>query len=261
VIPERLVPGTSSWELYQVEHKQRYEWASKYCRDKRVLDVACGIGYGSAILAQHGANHVVGLDISPEAIAFGTKEYQAANLLLRTGDACNLPFDDSMFDVVVSFETIEHLKDPERLLAEISRVLKPEGRCICSSPNRDFVPSAGHKEANPFHFSEMSYAEFDQLFSRYFDVSERFSQTHSEAYLRHLEFFRELDQRLKPIRFSRLLRIENKIRRLLGRNGLEVIESLPERVARATPGDYIIEPLYETSQNLLTLIFVGRKRS
>jgi hypothetical protein len=79
--------------------------------------------------------------------------------------------------------------------------------------------------------------------------------------LRHLEFFRELDQRLKPIRFSRLLRIENKIRRLLGRNGLEVIESLPERVARATPGDYIIEPLYETSQNLLTLIFVGRKRS
>jgi hypothetical protein len=107
----------------------------------------------------------------------------------------------------------------------------------------------------------MSYAEFDQLYSRYFDVSERFSQTHSEAYLRHLELLRELDQRLKPIRFSRLLRIENKIRRLFGRNGLEVIESLPERVARATPGDYIIEPLHEISQNLLTLIFVGRKRS
>jgi len=259
VIPERLVPGTSSWELYQVEHKQRYEWASKYCRDKRVLDVACGIGYGSAILARHGASQVVGVDISPEAIAFGAKEYQAANVFLTTGDACNLPFDEPMFDVVVSFETIEHLKDPERLLAEISRVLKPDGLCICSSPNRDFVSSSGHKESNPFHFSEMSYAEFVQLFGRYFDVSEHFSQTHSEAYLRHLEFLRELDQRLKPIRFSKVLRIENKIRRLLGRNALEVIESLPEGVARAAPGDYIIEPLYEISRSLLTFIFVGRK--
>lgn len=260
MIPERLVPGTAAWDLFEVEHKQRYEWAAKYCRDKTVLDVACGIGYGSAILANRGASHVTGIDISPEAIAFGTHQYQAANLLLTTGDACNLVFEDSSFDVVVSFETIEHLKEPEKLLAEISRVLKPKGLCVCSSPNRDFMPSSGPKETNPFHFSEMTYEEFDQLFSRYFDISERFSQTHSEAYLRHLDFLRELDQRLKPIRFSRLLRIENKIRGMLGRNGLH-FESLPERVGRATPGDYVIEPLYEASEKLLTLIFVGSKKS
>src|SRR5829696_7849474 len=119
VIPERLVPGTVAWDLFQVEHKQRYEWAAKYCRDRRVLDVACGIGYGSAILAQRGAKQVTGIDISTEAIAFGTKEYQASNLLLTTGDACNLAFEDSSFDVVVSFETIEHLREPEQLLAEV----------------------------------------------------------------------------------------------------------------------------------------------
>src|SRR5882724_12375095 len=102
-IPERLVPGTLEWDLYQVEHKQRYDWASGYCKDKRVLDVACGTGYGSAILAQKGAARVVGIDISIEAVATNGK--QPTRLSLANGDACNLPFDDDAFDVVVSFET------------------------------------------------------------------------------------------------------------------------------------------------------------
>ena len=258
VIPERLVPGTLAWELYQVEHKQRYQWASDYCKGKRVLDAACGTGYGSAILTRSGAATVVGVDISFEAIApNGTGRPMRA--LLANSDACNLPFKCDTFDVVVSFETIEHLANPERLLAEISRVLKPGGTCICSSPNRDFLPSSGHKESNPFHLSEMSYAEFNQLFGRYFDISERFSQTHSEGYVRHLELLRELDQRLRPLRFSRLLRMERKVRGLLGRDSLD-IQSLPPRLACAVPGDYIIEPLHEVSPNLLTFIFVGKRR-
>src|SRR6266436_4907496 len=172
-VPERLVPGTLAWDLYQVEHKQRYEWASGYCQGKRVLDVACGTAYGSTILAQRGAAHVVGVDISVQAIASNGK--RPARLALANGDACCPPFDDDSFEVVVSFETIEHLANPELLLAEISRVLRPGGICICSSPNRDFVPSSGKKEVNPFHPSEMSYAEFNQLFGKYFAISERFS--------------------------------------------------------------------------------------
>ena len=57
-VPERLVPGTLSWELYKVEHQQRYQWASKYCDGKDILDVACGVGYGSEILARQGAASV-----------------------------------------------------------------------------------------------------------------------------------------------------------------------------------------------------------
>lgn len=254
-IPERLVPGTLAWDLYQVEHKQRYDWASGYCKGKTVLDVACGTGYGSAILAQTGAAQVVGVDISIEAIATNGK--QPRRLCLANGDACNLPFDDGTFDVVVSFETIEHLASPELLLAEISRALKPGGLCICSSPNRDFLPSSGAKEVNPYHLSEMSYEEFNQLFGKYFEISDRFSQTHSEAYRRHLELLREVDERLRPIRFSRLLRMEEKIRKLLGRDPLDYQDSLSPVLGRAVPGDYVIEPLREPSADLLTFIFVG----
>jgi ubiquinone/menaquinone biosynthesis C-methylase UbiE len=258
-VPERLVPGTLAWDLYQVEHKQRYEWALDYCQGLRVLDVACGTAYGSTILAQRGAAQVVGIDISVEAVASNGE--RPARLALANGDACNLPFDDNSFEVVVSFETIEHLSSPEHLLMEISRVLKPGGVCICSSPNRDFFPFSGKKETNPFHISEMSYEEFDDLFARYFEVSERFSQTHSPMYIRHLQLLRELDERLKPIRFSRLLRIENKVRKFLGRDPLHGPECLSARLSRAVAGDYVIEPLHEATSDLLTFILVGKSKA
>jgi SAM-dependent methyltransferase len=258
-VPERLVPGTLAWDLYQVEHIQRYEWALDYCQGKRVLDVACGTAYGSTILAQRGAAQVVGVDISIEAVTSTGK--RPTRLALANSDACKLPFTAHTFDVVVSFETIEHLASPEHLLEEISRVLKPGGLCICSSPNRDFLPSSGKKEINPFHISEMSYEEFDGLFAKYFEVSERFSQTHSEMYIRHLQLLREVDERLKPIRFSRLFRIENKIRGLLGRDPLHGVDGLSARLSRAVPGDYVIKPLHETSSDLLTFIFVGKGKA
>ena len=258
-VPERLVPGTVAWDLYQVEHKQRYQWAVDRCKGKRVLDLACGTGYGSAILAQSGAAQVVGVDISIEAVASNGK--RPPRLALANSDACKLPFNASTFDVVVSFETIEHLASPELLLSEISRVLKPGGLCICSSPNRDFLSSSGVKETNPFHISEMSYAEFNELFEKYFEVSDRFSQTHSETYLRHLETLRELNERLRPIRFSMLLRLEAGIRKLLGRTSLDNQGSLSSVLERAVPGDYVIEPLHEATSDLLTFIFVGKRKA
>ncbi|HKR61659.1 MAG TPA: hypothetical protein VJS64_18375, partial [Pyrinomonadaceae bacterium] len=107
--------------------------------------------------------------------------------------------------------------------------------------------------------SEMSFAEFNQLFAKYFVVSGRFSQTHSEGYRRHLEMLREVNQRLRPIRFSRLLRMEAKIRELLGRSPLDYSDSLSPVLGRAVPGDYVIEPLQEASSDLLTFIFVGKR--
>jgi ubiquinone/menaquinone biosynthesis C-methylase UbiE len=257
-VPERLVPGTIAWELYQVEHKQRYEWVTNYCAGKKVLDLACGTGYGSEILARNDASTVVGVDISADAVASKGKGLRGAFFL--SADACKLPFSDHTFQVVVSFETIEHLENPERLLAEVARVLQSGGLCICSSPNRNFKPFTGGKEANPFHLSEMTYDEFDRLFTKHFDIVARFSQTHSEGYLRHLQLLRELNERLKQLRFSRLLRIEKKIRTLLGRDSFNGVESLPAGLGRAVPGDYVIEPLNEPSDRLLTFIFVGRAR-
>jgi len=255
-VPERLVPGTTAWDLYEVEHRQRYDWAAKYCAGRQVLDVACGVGYGSEILLQAGASRVVGVDLAFEAISPNGHKRQA---LFTNADAGRLPFADRTFEAVVSFETIEHVPQPELVLKEIARVLKDDGICICSSPNRDFQPFAGQKEENPFHISEMSFAEFDQLFTKYFSVTERFSQTHSERYVRHLQLLRELDARLKPIRFSRLLHLENRIRTWLGRESLNGLQSLPEQLTRAVAGDYVIEPLGEVSDRLLTFVFVGKK--
>jgi 2-polyprenyl-3-methyl-5-hydroxy-6-metoxy-1,4-benzoquinol methylase len=257
-VSERLVPGTLAWEFYRVEHQQRYEWASKYCAGKDILDVACGVGYGSEILALEGAANVIGLDVSFEAVAFGGAK-QSSPAIFLNADASHLPFDSGTFDVVVSFETIEHLPHPELFLAEVSRVLKSGGLCICSSPNLDFMPSTGHKEDNPFHLSEMSYADFNRLFIKHFEVSERFSQTHSEIYIRHLDLLRELEQRFRAVRFNRLFRMEGKIRGLLGRDALE-IPSLPTRLERAVPGDYVIKPLDQPSVDLLTFILVGKAR-
>lgn len=255
-VPERLVPGTLTWELYEVEHKQRYEWAAKYCAGQTVLDVACGVGYGSEIIRESGATRVIGVDLEVGAISNGN----GRQALFANADACRLPFADRSFDAIVSFETIEHVHEPEALLREFTRVLKPHGICICSSPNRDFQPFwGGHKEVNPFHISEMNYGEFERLFTRYFSVSERYAQTHSESYIRHLQLLRELDARLKPIRLSRLLRLEKKIRHWLGRDSLDGLESLPTQLTRGVPGDYILTPLREPANNLLTFIFVGGK--
>jgi ubiquinone/menaquinone biosynthesis C-methylase UbiE len=256
-VPERLVPGSEAWRLYEVEHRQRYQWAARYCSGRRVLDVACGVGYGSEILRQAGATIVIGVDLAFEA--FPANGHRAQTLFANA-EACRLPFGDGTLDAVVSFETIEHVPHPERLLQEIRRVLKRDGICICSSPNRDFQPFAGSREPNPYHISEMSFAEFDRLFTKYFLVTERFSQSHSESYIRHLQLLRELDARLKPIRFSRLLRMENKIRQLLGRDSLNGLGSLPPQLVRAVSGDYLIEPLRDPATNLLTFIFVGEPK-
>jgi len=254
-VPERLIPGTLAWDLYSVEHRQRYEWASKYCKNQTVLDVACGVGYGTEILARQGAQTVVGVDI-----AYDTFQPTGGRALFTGADIATLPFANETFDVVVSFETIEHIPNPETLLREISRVLKPGGLCICSSPNRDFLPASGERELNPFHISEMSYEEFRKLFEKYFHIADQFSQTHAPAYLRHLELLREIDARLKPIRFSRLMRWEKQLRKLLGKESWNGLESLPVQVTRAVPGDYIIEPLEKVTPNLLTLILIGHKR-
>src|SRR5262245_34302247 len=96
-VPERLVAGTLAWELYEVEHKQRYEWAANYCQGKTVLDAACGTGYGSEILRQSGAAKVIGVDLALDAISANGQPRRA---LLTNADACRLPFADQSFDAV-----------------------------------------------------------------------------------------------------------------------------------------------------------------
>ena len=151
---ERMVPEASDPQTFW-EHVYRYRFAADYVRGKRVLDIACGEGYGTASLVKSGAAGVIGVDVSPEACEHARRKY---GIDTRVGDAQSIPVADAAVDVVVSFETIEHVKDPAKFLAECRRVLAPGGTFVISTPNRDVYSAEGHH--NPFHCAEMNRAEF-----------------------------------------------------------------------------------------------------
>lgn len=161
-LPE--VPGD-----WTAEHMHRYALAAGLCAGKRVLDAACGEGYGSALLAST-AESVVGVDISAEAVAFAAGKYTAGNLEYRRGSVTDLSgagLGDHEFDVVVSFETIEHLTEQDAMLQELRRVLKPEGLLIISSPDkREYSDIPSYH--NEYHVQELYRDEFEALLGTYF---------------------------------------------------------------------------------------------
>ncbi len=156
---ERLTTETSG--QVEIEHLHRYFLARELCRGCDVLDVASGEGYGSALLAQT-AKSVVGVEISDDAFAHAVASYPRPNLRFLQGDARQLPLEPSSVDVVVSFETLEHFFEHDRFVKEARRVLRPGGRLIFSSPERD-VYSPDGSAANPYHAHELSRRELEQL--------------------------------------------------------------------------------------------------
>jgi SAM-dependent methyltransferase len=156
---ERLTTATAG--QVEIEHLHRYFLARALCRDREVLDVASGEGYGTALLAQT-ALSVIGVEVSAEAVAHAAEAYRQPNLRFLKGDARRLPLDDASVDTVVSFETIEHLYEHDRFLAEVRRVLRPGGRFIISTPERDIYSPSG-SNANPYHVRELTRAEFSGL--------------------------------------------------------------------------------------------------
>ncbi|MEQ1519126.1 MAG: class I SAM-dependent methyltransferase, partial [Usitatibacteraceae bacterium] len=140
-----------------------------------VLDVASGEGYGSALMATV-AQSVSGLDVSRDAVTHARAAYATRlNLDYSEGNCAKLPFGDATFDVLVSFETIEHIHEQEAFLDEIKRVLKPAGLLIMSSPNRaEYSDARGY--SNEFHVKELYRAEFADLLRARFEHLRWFSQ-------------------------------------------------------------------------------------
>lgn len=157
-----------------LEHIHRYLIARDAVKNLCVLDIACGEGYGSAMLAET-ALQVFGVDISAMAIDHAQSVYKMANLAFMVGAADRIPLPDDSVDAVVSFETIEHHDKHNEMLAEIKRVLRPGGTLIVSSPDKkEFSEIPGH--SNPFHVKELYAQEFRDLISSHFTTVRFYGQ-------------------------------------------------------------------------------------
>ncbi len=157
---ERFVPGTKG-EIW-IEHWHRYHFASRWVGGKRVLDVACGEGYGSALLAR-GAASVVGVDISPQAIDHAKATYaRLGNVEFVRASCTSIPLESASIDVAVSFETLEHIAEQAQFLDELARVLKPGGVLLLSCPNK-LEYSDKRAFVNEFHVKELYREELAAL--------------------------------------------------------------------------------------------------
>ncbi|WFO52668.1 methyltransferase domain-containing protein [Aeromonas veronii] len=168
-------------------HIYRYKFACDYIRPgDRVLDAACGLGYGSHVIAhQSKAKSVLGVDGSRFAIEYANATYADESTKYMEG---YLPdtlssYSDASFDIIISFETLEHVENPESVLNEFYRLLSPGGRLITSVPN-DWSDESG-EDPNPFHFHVYKLEKFDSQLGALFDIESYFAQTADRVKLLH----------------------------------------------------------------------------
>ena len=168
-------PTTPWW----AEHCSRYAYAARHVSGARVLDVASGAGFGARMLADAGASYTVGCDLSPEALRQSRADFGRPGLTFVPADATMLPFLDHAFDVVVSFETLEHLVERDRFITELHRVLKPRGTLFLSTPNYAITRAYAR---NPFHLHEYMRDELADVLQRTFDDVTLYGQDLSARY-------------------------------------------------------------------------------
>lgn len=172
---ERMVP-----ELYRSEadyilylrHLFAYETAAARLEPAdAVLDIGCGAGYGTRLLSDH-ARHVTGVDVSADTVAAAAAAYASNSCAFMAYDGTRLPFADGQFDAVTSFQTIEHVTDDGRFVAEAARVLKPGALFVLTTPNRATRLREGQRPWNRFHVREYSSAQLAAVLSNSFSEVE-----------------------------------------------------------------------------------------
>jgi 2-polyprenyl-3-methyl-5-hydroxy-6-metoxy-1,4-benzoquinol methylase len=180
---EQLVPEKISARLSE-EHYLRYSFALSFVKNKMVLDIACGTGYGSKLLSTK-AKNVAGVDISKECIAFAKKNYSNGNIMYYAASVDTCLFPEASFDVICSFETIEHLENELRIkyLTNLRRWLRRDGILILSTPNKRVTSPFSIKPLNTFHVLEYTRNGLIDELSPYFRIEEILGQRLTKKYL------------------------------------------------------------------------------
>jgi 2-polyprenyl-3-methyl-5-hydroxy-6-metoxy-1,4-benzoquinol methylase len=220
---ERWVPGFI-WPLNEREHLSRYNLASAHVQGKTVLDLASGSGYGSFLLATEGkASEVVACDLDQSAIRYGNARYSHPRVKRFVENAEEFQRPD-YFDVVVSFETIEHLQNYQKFLQNVRTSLVNNGKLIISTP---IVANTRTNCRNPYHKIEWSFQDFQMLIREFFVIE--------ETYVQSLQF-------ALPTR-NIAQRISDKVARVISneQNQLPLINPLPEKLLHPEPKRTIVD--------------------
>lgn len=175
---ERVVPKLMDpLNPLLLEHIARYQFALDYLYG-RVLDLSCGAGYGTHMIAKRRkreVTEVIGLDLDQEVISYAKGEYYHPKSKFEVADATDPSLVDiyGTFDCIVSFETIEHIEDEQAILDNYYKLLKPGGTLIVSTP---FGKGRGEPCGNPFHIHQLTQDEFCNLFDGQYERVEFFYQ-------------------------------------------------------------------------------------
>jgi len=167
---ERMIPEMHQGKLIYGEHLTRYLATQGLVKGKTVLDIACGSGYGTKLIAKY-AKKVYGVDVDYDSVEYARQNFAGKNIEFSVGDATKIPLDNDSVDVVVTFETIEHVKNYKQFLSEINRVLSPDGLAIVSTPN-----DLEFAEGNHFHLHEFKYKELLDLLKKDYKYVETYFQ-------------------------------------------------------------------------------------
>ena len=207
------------------EHIHRYnEVLKELSGNEVILDIACGSGFGTHLLAIHSTGKVYGGDLSNEAIHLCQKTWTKENLAFEIMDGTQLKFKDNYFDIVVSFETIEHTTDFEIMINEFKRVLKPNGILYLSTPNI-IINSPSGIVTNPFHTQEWNYDEFKIIIDNKFNNYQIYGQHYARYDIKKgLAFFIEKIMYQRGIRKIPIL-IQDKIMNLFGKPSMYPLSS------------------------------------
>ena len=184
---ERVSPdqyqATVEDQLIFLLHEKTYRFAAEFVRDKHVLDLGCGDGYGAHILAQRSKN-TIGVDLDEPAVALARDKYRHPALSYKqVREGSRLPFESDSFDVVVSFQVIEHVGNARHYLGEIYRVLRKGGHFICSTPNAQSRLLFFQNPWNKHHVREFTPLELTRTVEPYFEIEHTFGLTYVSHWL------------------------------------------------------------------------------
>lgn len=256
---ERMVPELADLNTF-LEHIYRYRFVLPFIKDKQVLDIACGEGYGTSAIQKAGANRVIGIDISSDTCEHARTKYGINSC---AGSAEEIPLVNNFADIIVSFETIEHLENPTSLLRETRRVLSNEGVLIISTPNKTIYDNRGENE---FHKNEFTKTDFLNTLKRYYSSIQLFGQVPIAGHLYTRNSLRSLNIPtsdlpgfclLKVIREKLLRKTFGNLREKRSFADLMILEKDDHFSKLLNP--YIVRPIWANEENYVFYIAIVSK--